>query len=117
MAGHGEIVSRSEVRGYLAKHDKSHRIECSVAEYCVPKLEDRAWYIENLYFSYVGLTQCPGAMFEEQHKNIQKRCGEYRGVGSPEPDRILRDGRKLILIWRYFQEPTGKCLPGIALPR
>ena len=50
--GHGEFVSRSEVRGYLAKQDKSHRIECSVAEYSVPKREDRACYIENLYFSY-----------------------------------------------------------------
>lgn len=116
-AGCGEFVARSEIGSYLAKRDKSHRLECSVAEYCVPKLEDRARYIENLYFSYVVLTKCPGATFEEQLKNIQKRCGEYRGVRIPEPNRILRDGRKLILIWRYSQEPSGKYLPGIALPR
>lgn len=116
-AGRGEFVSRSEIRGYLAKQDKSHRLECSVAEYSVPKREDRAWYIENLYFSYVVLTQCPGATFAKQLKNIQKRCGEYRGIGIPEPNRILRDGQKLILMWRYSQEPTGKYLPGIALPR
>lgn len=115
--GHGEFVSRSEVRGYLAKQDKSHRIECSVAEYSVPKREDRACYIENLYFSYVVLTQCPGATFEEQHEKIRERCREYRGVRISEPNLILRDGKKLILIWRYSQEPTGKYLPGIASPR
>ena len=116
-AGRGEFVSRSKVSGYLAKQDKSHRIECSVAEYSVPKREDRAWYIENLYFSYVVLTKCPGATFEEQHEKIRERCREYRGVGIPEPNRILRDGKKLILIWRYSQERTGKYLPGIALSR
>lgn len=86
----------------------------------MPKREDRASYIENLYFSYVVLTRCPGATFEEQLQNIKERCREYRilGVeGMPEPNRILRDSKKLILVWRYSQEPTGKYLPGVALPR
>lgn len=119
-AGRGEFVSRSEICGYLAKQDKSHRLECSVAEYSVPKHEDRASYIENLYFSYVVLTRCPGSTFEEQLQNIKERCREYCILGAegmPEPNRILRDGKKLILIWRYSQEPIGKYLPGVALPR
>ena len=115
--GRGEFVSRSEIRSYLAKQDKRHRLECSVAEYSVPKREDRAFCIGNLYFSYVVLTQCPGATFEEQLKGIKKRCGEYPLGVIPEPNRIMRDGQKLILIWRYSQELTGKYLPGIALPR
>ena len=102
----------------LKKLNKDHRLKCSIVEYTsMKKREDRAKFIKNIYFSYVVLSNCPGRSLEGQFARIREHCRAYRGVGIPEPNRILEDGNKLILIWRYSKEASGQELPGRALPR
>ena len=116
--GGEEWVSKSDLNDYLKKQDKTHRLECSIVEYTsMKKREDRAKFIENIYFSYVILTKRSSETLEVQIAKIREHCREYRGIGIPEPNRVLEDGNKLILIWRYSKEPSGQELPGCALPR
>ena len=115
--GSEEWVSKSDLNDYLKKQDKTHRLKCSIVEYTRKQRQDRPKFIENIYFSHVVLTKCPSKTLEEQIAKIREHCREYRGVGIPEPNRILEDGNKLILIWRYSKEPSGQELPGCALPR
>ena len=113
-----EWVARSDLMSYLNKQDKTHRLKCSVVEYTpAKKREDRPKYIENIFFSHVVLSKRPGVALEVQIAEIMERCRQYRGVGIPEPNRILEDGNKLIAIWRYSKESSGQELPGRALSR
>ena len=103
---------------YLNKQDKTHRLKCSVVEYTsAKKREDRPKFIENIFFSHVVLSKRPGVALEAQIAQIRERCRQYRGVGIPEPNRILEDGNKLIVIWRYSKEASDQELPGRALSR
>lgn len=116
--GSEEWVSKADLNDYLKKQDKTHRLKCSIVEYAsMKKHEDRAKFIENIYFSHVILTKRPSETLEVQIAKIREHCRKYRGIGIPEPNRILEDGNKLILIWRYSKEPSGQELPGCALPR
>ncbi|MBQ6435599.1 MAG: hypothetical protein IJJ09_06325, partial [Synergistaceae bacterium] len=115
--GSEEWVSKSDLNDYLNKQDKNHRLQCSIVEYTGKQRQDRAKFIENIYFSYVILTKRPSETLEIQIAKINEHCRAYRGVGIPEPNRILEDGNKLILIWRYSKESSGQELPGCALPR
>jgi len=100
----------------LNKLDNSYRFECSAVEYKSQLRRDRKEAIANIYFSHVTLKNLSGT-FEEKIAKIKKHCAEYRGVGIPEPNKILEDGENLILLWRYSKERSGRELPGIALPR
>ena len=97
--------------------DSGHEVECSIVSYCNGKRQDRDVCIENIYLSFVLLEHCPGNNFAEQLANIRLRCQSYRGVGIPEPNRILRDGDRLLLLWRFSKESSGQELPGCALSR
>ena len=100
----------------LNKLDNSYRLECSAVEYKSQLRRDRKEAIANIYFSYVILKNLSGDL-EEKIAKIKKHCAEYRGVGIPEPNKILEDGENLILLWRYSKERSGRELPGIALKR
>jgi len=101
----------------LKKLDSNQKFECSVVEYKSQKRHDRKEVIDNFYFSYVILNNSSGESLEEKIEKIKKHCREYRGVGIPEPNKIIEDGKNLILLWRYSKERFGRELPGIALPR
>ena len=81
------------------------------------KRQDRDVCIENIYLSFVILENCPSDNFAEQLANIRLRCQSYRGIGIPEPNRILRDGHRLFVLWRFSKESRGRELPGCALSR
>ncbi|MBR0184879.1 MAG: hypothetical protein IJQ24_02490 [Synergistaceae bacterium] len=66
--------------------------------------------IEWIPCNYVMLSRCPGATFEEQKRNIFNRCHEYRDVGFPEPNQIIRIGGKLLVEWTYQSVLTGLAL-------
>ena len=113
-----EWVARSDLMSYLNNQDKTHRLKCSVVEYTpAKKREDRPKFIENIFFSHVVLSKRPEVNIEAQIEQIKEHCRQYRGVGIPEPNRILEDGNKLIVIWRYSKESSGQELPGRALLR
>ena len=52
--------------------------------------------------NYVVMSKCPGATIEEQNANICKRCDEYREVGIPSPNHIIRKGSTLLAVWKYI---------------
>ena len=66
--------------------------------------------IEWIPCNYVMLSRCPGVTFEEQKRNIFNRCHEYRDVGFPEPNQIIRIGGKLLVEWTYQSVLTGLAL-------
>ena len=115
--GRSGWISPFNLSRYLKSLDHSHEVECSIVSYRNGKRQDRDVSIENIYLNYVILENCPGRDFNEQLENIRLRCQRYRGVGIPEPNRILRDGNRLILLWRFSKESSGQELPGCALPR
>ena len=112
-----EWVSRADLNNYLNKQDKAHKLQCSIVEYTGKQRQDRAKLIENIFFSHVVLMKRPGESLEGQIAKIMEHCRQYRGVGILEPNRILENGNKLILIWRYSKEASGQELPGRALSR
>ncbi|MBQ6773014.1 MAG: hypothetical protein IJP48_03020 [Synergistaceae bacterium] len=73
------------------------------------RLEQRE-AIEWIPCNYVMLNRCPGATLEEQKRNIFKRCHEYRDVGFPEPNQIIKIGDKLLVEWTYQSVLTGLAL-------
>lgn len=113
--GKKERVSDEELRDYVKKQDRSHQLEMSVVRYKGDKTSKGS--VDNIYYSYVILTDCLGETLEEQIKNIKARCHEYRGNGMPEPNQIIQDGDRLIVLWRYTKDRSGQELPGYALPR
>ncbi|MBQ3456931.1 MAG: hypothetical protein IJG36_10870, partial [Synergistaceae bacterium] len=52
--------------------------------------------------NYVVMSKCPGATIEEQNANICERCNEYREVGIPSPNHIIRKGSTLLAVWKYI---------------
>ena len=66
--------------------------------------------IEWIPCNYVMLSRCPGVTLEEQKRNIFARCHEYRDVGFPEPNQIIRIGGKLLVEWTYQSVLTGLAL-------
>ena len=113
--GKKERIADEELRDYLNKQDRSHQLEMSVVRYKGDKTSKGA--VDNMYYSYVILTDCPGETIDEQIKNIKTRCRKYRGKGIPEPNQIIQDGDRLIVLWRYTKDRSGQELPGYALPR
>ncbi|MBR2207820.1 MAG: hypothetical protein IJ859_03330, partial [Synergistaceae bacterium] len=110
-------IVKSDFNSYAKKLNKNHRVECSIVEFKSKNRHDRRQVIENLYFNYVILSRCPGENLEEKIEKIKEHCRIYRDVGIPEPNKIMEDGNKLILFWRYSKEQIGQELRGVALPR
>lgn len=110
-------IAKSDFNSYAKKLNKNHRVECSIVEFKSKNRHDRRQVIENLYFNYVILSRCPGETLEEKIDKIKEHCRIYRDVGIPEPNKIMEDGNKLILFWRYSKEYIGQELRGVALPR
>ncbi len=115
--GCSEWIFPVNLSRYLNSLDSDHEVECSIVSYRNGKRQDRDVCIENIYLSFVLLEHCPGNNFAEQLANIRLRCQSYRGVGIPEPNRILRDGNRLFLLWLFSKESSGQELPGCALSR
>ncbi len=113
--GKKERVAEEELRDYLKKQDRSHQLEISIVRYKGDKTSKGT--VDNIYYSPVILTECPGETIDEQIKNIKVRCREYRVKGIPEPNQIIQDGDRLIALWRYTKDRSGQELPGYALPR
>ena len=112
-----EWVARANLNNYIEKQDRTHKLQCSIVEYTGKQRQDRAKLIKNIFFSHVALMKRPGESLEGQIAKVMEHCRQYRGVGIPEPNRILENGNKLILIWRYSKEASGQELPGRALSR
>ena len=115
--GEEQFIPKSDFENFVSQQDKNHRLERSHVEYFQKKRVDRGIGIRNFNLSYVVLTRCPGQTLEEQLENISKHCLSYRERGIPEPNKILQDGEKLILLWLYSNETIGQKLPGIAIKR
>ena len=113
--GKKERVADEKLRAYLKKQDRSHRLEMSAVRYKGDETSKGS--VENIYYSYVILTDCPGGTLDAKIKNIKAHCHEYRGKGIPEPNQIIQDGGRLIILWRYTKDRSGQELPGCALPR
>lgn len=114
---HSEFISVSEASRYFEALNHNHEFECSIVSYRDGKRQDRRECIENIYFSYVVLEGCLECDFASRLAEIRRLCQSYRGVGIPEPNRILRDGNRLILLWRFAREDKEHVLPGCALSR
>ena len=104
---HTQWVTKSNLFKHLQTIDKDRRVYCSIVERSQQKNSSA---VRNLYLNYVVLTNCPGDTLEAKIANIMKRCQEYRGREIAEPNKIIEDGNKLILIWRYAEALPGKAL-------
>ena len=104
-----QIIETRQLRELLRRRYGTPNVRVSLSELISANVKASPAYIPS---NYVLLTQCPGATFEEQKENIFRRCDEYREVGIPRPNQIVRIGSTLLVEWKYSSR-----LPGYAQPR
>ncbi len=85
-------------------------LKLSLSELKAQEREEKRDAIEWIPCNYVVLSRCPGETFDEQKKNIFIRCHEYREVGIPEPNQIIKIGSTLLVEWTYQSVLTWRAL-------
>mgnify|MGYP006916090132 CR=1 FL=1 len=96
--GSEQIIETRQLRALLRRYYGTANMRVSLSELISANVKASPAYIPS---NYVLLTQCPGATFEEQKENIFRRCDEYREVGIPRPNQIVKIGSTLLVEWRY----------------
>ncbi len=102
------FIRNYELEEYLQKYiHPNSEVRISAAEYYEPKLN-----LESITCNFVIINNCPGENVEEKIDNILKHCEEYRDVGFPIPNQIIRVDDTYILEWVYTNS-----LPDYAISR
>ncbi len=101
------FVQTYELEEYLTKaFYPAAEVRISIAEYF-----DQKFTLQEIPCNYVILNKCPGENVKAKIDNIMKHCKEYRDVGIPLPNQIIREGNTYIVLWIH------ESLPGYAISR
>ena len=107
--GEEQFIETSQLKEVLRGLYGTPDVKLSLSESASPKKNISPAYIPS---NYILLSNCPGETFEAQKENIFRRCREYRDIGMPNPNQIIRVGNTLLAEWKYTSR-----LPGYALSR
>jgi len=111
VSGVEKWIETYQLHGSLKMIYGTPNFKLSLAELKAKERIEKREAIEWIPCNYVVLSHCPGKNFEEQKENIFRRCREYREIGFPEPNQIIKIGNTLLVEWTYQSVLTGRALP------